>query len=355
MRKTRSDPLPVGEREREVSAARHVARWRRLYGVSETAEPEPPALPVFLSSDEVIGLLAYGRTGALDGPVPGAPPMFKRWSSHLTGGMADDRQYPLVRDIRLVLARVRWWKRRKRGPANHGACPIRPLDFIARAHMRVAIRRHGMTAVRTIALLRTDVRQSIRAVAEHNRLIGNTRAALCAEIAAGNLVALGRPGHWQKRRFTSGLPEAIPPAFFANPNNTILPDGWATGGSEGAADRNGPDWGDLRFERDEVFRLMNGMQSQPRALDEEVVPPTTAQRTVAQQTALRNWLVAEMKRAPNAPRSKDDMRKAAADAKLEFSKRAFERCWGIAIVEAENATAWSKPGRKSKRRIDTPN
>ena len=29
------------------------------------------------------------------------------------------------------------------------------------------------------------------------------------------------------------------------------------------------------------------------------------------------------------------MRKAAADAKLEFSKRAFERCWGIAIVEAE--------------------
>ena len=353
MGKTRIDPVPVVDRKHELIAARPVDRGRRLYGISETAEHVPPALPVFLSSDEVIGLLAYNRSRALDGPVPGAPPMFKRWSSHLTGGMADDRQYPLVRDMRLVLARVRWWKQRKRGPAKYGSGP-KPLHFIARAHVRVAIRRHGVTAVRTIALLRADVRQWIRAIAEHNRLIGHTRAALCAEIAAGNLVAWGRPGHWQKRQFTSGLPEAIPPVFFANPNNTILPDGWATGGSEGAADRNGPDWGDLRFERDEVFRLMNGMQSQPGAVDEEVVPSTAAQRTVAQQTALKNWLVAEMKRAPNAPRSKDDVRKAAADAKLECSERAFECCWGIAIVEAD-ATAWSKPGRKLKRRIDTPN
>ena len=52
------------------------------------------------------------------------------------------------------------------------------------------------------------------------------------------------------------------------------------------------------------------MQSQPSAVnpDAEVAPPTTAQRTIAQETALKNWIVGEMKRAPNAPRSKDDMR-----------------------------------------------
>ena len=74
---------------------------------------------------------------------------------------------------------------------------------------------------------------------------------------------LGKAGSLQKRRITSGLPEAIPPAFFANPEQHDFADGWATG--LGSAS-DGPDWGDLRFERDEVFRLMNGMQSQPRAL-----------------------------------------------------------------------------------------
>jgi hypothetical protein len=333
---------------RERVAARHIDRARRLYGVSETVEPEPATLPVFLSSDEVIGLLAYGRTRALDGPVPGAPPMFERWSSHMTGEMADDRQYPLVLAMRLVLARVRWWQQRKQNSTGAGACPIRPLDCRERAPVRVVIRRHGKTAVRTIALLRMDVRQWIRAVAQHNILTENTKAALCAEIAAGNLVALGRLGKRRQKHFTSEPHEAIPRTFFANPESTIFA-GWAT------CFGHGPDWGDIRFERDEVLRLLDRIQSQPNAVNAhaEVASPTAGHPTIGQETALKNWIAMEMRRALNAPRSKDFMRTAAAtEAKLEFSQRAFERAWHNAIAET-GATDWLKPGRKSKRRIDT--
>ena len=73
--------VPIEDRRRELIAARHIMPVRRLYGTSETPQPESDILPVFLSSDEVIGLLAYGRTRALDGPVSNAPRMFERWSS----------------------------------------------------------------------------------------------------------------------------------------------------------------------------------------------------------------------------------------------------------------------------------
>jgi hypothetical protein len=213
--------------------------------------------------------------------------------------------------------------------------------------VRVVIRQHGKTAVRTIALLRIDVRQWIRAVAEHHRTTERTTTALCAEIAAGNLVALGRPGKWREKRFTSGLPEPIPRVFFANPESTIFA-GWAT------CFGHGPDWGDLRFERDEVLQLLDRIQSQPNAVNAcaEVAPPTAGHPTIGQETALKNWIATEMRRDPDASRSKDDLRKAAAEAKLEFSQRAFERAWRHAIEET-GATDWLKPGRKSKRRIDT--
>jgi hypothetical protein len=249
--------IPIDDRKRELIAARHTARVSRLYGTSETVPQEPAVLPVFLASDEVIGLIAYRRTTALNGPIPGAPPMFERWTSHLTGGSWDDRQYPLVQDMRLVLARVRWWQQRNR--PGHAACPIRPLHPIARGHVRWAIRRHKRTAVGTICLLRADVRQWLRAREAHDLAIERATAILCGEIAAENIVAWGQPGTWRTRRFTRGSHEAIPPVFFANPHNTIQSDGWATCGWDASAqhwaDWNGTDWGDVRFKRDDVLKL----------------------------------------------------------------------------------------------------
>ena len=77
--------------------------------------PEPEVYPVFLSSDEIIGLIAYRRTTALSGRPPGAPAMFYRWKSHLIAGSLEERQHPLVIAIRLVLSRVHWWRENNEG------------------------------------------------------------------------------------------------------------------------------------------------------------------------------------------------------------------------------------------------
>ena len=253
--------IPVEDRKRELIAARHTARARRLYGSSETVQPEPEVLPVWLTSDDVIGLIAYDRTKALDGPVPGAPPMFERWRSHVSGLPSDDRQYPLVRQLRLVLARVRWWQSRKRQRAIPSTCPIPPLDRVTREHIRWIIRRHGRPAIETITLLRADVRRLRAAQSAHELAIEHAVACLCAEISADNIDAWGRRGVWRTRRYTSGIHEKIPPEFFANPHSTILADGWATCGWDVSvqhwADWQGPDWGDVRFKRDDVLTLLD--------------------------------------------------------------------------------------------------
>jgi hypothetical protein len=259
----RTHLIPLEDRKRELIAAHHTARVKRLYGTVQGKQPasgQPPVLPVYLSADEVIGLIAYDRTTALSEPAPGAPPIFERWKSHLTGGSTDERQYPLVRDMRLVLSRVRWWQLRKRERAGSAKCSIKPLDQIARGHVRWALRSHQRTAVETIALLRSDVRLLLAAQTSHEIAIERATAILCTEIAAEHIVAFGRPGVWRTRRFKGGIHEPIPSVFFANPNNTIMADGWATCGWDATtqdwADWTGPDWGDIRFRRDDVLALL---------------------------------------------------------------------------------------------------
>jgi hypothetical protein len=103
------------------------------------------------------------------------------------------------------------------------------------------------------------VRQWLRACEAHDLVIERATAVLCAEIAAENIVAWGQPGVWRTRRFTRGIHEALPSVFFANPHNTIQCDGWATRGWDTSAQHwanwNGPDWGDVRFRRDNVLKL----------------------------------------------------------------------------------------------------
>lgn len=66
--------IPIEDRRRELIAARQTARVQRMYGPSRgkgSAPEEPSAYPVFLTSEDVIGWIAYRRTTALRhlGPV----------------------------------------------------------------------------------------------------------------------------------------------------------------------------------------------------------------------------------------------------------------------------------------------
>jgi hypothetical protein len=84
----------------------------------------------------------------------------------------------------------------------------------------------------------------------------------------------------------------------------------------------------------------------------DAASPLWMQGTAAQETELKKWLVSHMAAAPTRPQPKAAMQCAAREAGLEFSARAFERSWRIAVLES-GASAWSAPGRKPSRRIDT--
>ena len=252
--------IPTTDRKREQVAARYNTRVSQLYGTSRINEPapaEPDVYPAWLSSEEVIGLIAYGQITALSRPAPGEPPFFERWRIEITGGSVIERQHSLVRDMRWVITRTRWWQRRKRRHCPNISCPLQPLDRIRRAHVRWAIRQHGATAASTLAQLQADVRQWHSARLAHAATVERATAYLCTEIAAEHIVAWGRPGIWRKRQFTRGIHEPIPAVFFANPHNTIRHDCWATCSDSVTMDvwRNwtGPDWGDVQFKRDDAL------------------------------------------------------------------------------------------------------
>ena len=73
--------------------------------------------------------------------------------------------------------------------------------------------------------------------------------------------------------------------------------------------------------------------------------------TVKGEKDCQAWLTNLMKQAnPEQPKS---AYWTEANKKFTVSRRGFSRAWANAVVSAGNA-AWQRPGRKSKRRIDTP-
>jgi len=280
-------PIPGEHRQCEQIAARYFPPQTTLYGISEAVAKELAILPVFLSAGEAIGLIACGRATALASPVPGAPPMFERWNTHVTGPSPDERQYPLVLRMRLVLARVRWWKKRKRAGVTFAKCPIRPLRQADRAEVRWAIRKHNVTAIATIALLRNDVRQLLSAQSARKNSIDRAVRIICAEIAGEHLIAWGRPGNWRNQTLAGRKHERIPSEFFANPHLTIRTDGWATYRPEAPVRERrewaGPDWGDVRFRLNEVRELLRDQTGTQAALleDEHRASMATARQKLA--------------------------------------------------------------------------
>jgi hypothetical protein len=88
------------------------------------------------------------------------------------------------------------------------------------------------------------------------------------------------------------------------------------------------------------------------ALDRLFAPHAEAQ-TAAGEGRLTEWLTALMRKAPNLPRAKSEVKAEAKEsARLHFSGKGFDRAWAAA-VKASGAHAWSKAGRKSRRQIQT--
>jgi hypothetical protein len=208
--------------------------------------------PPWLSAEQILGVIAYGRLNALNEPAPGEPPFFERWNIMVSGGYTLDRRHPLAVEMRRAIARAKWWKMRKRLHSGLLRCPILPLDGYRRACVRLAIRRQKTSATLALKSLLADVRQLHSARDQWAAKIDAAISKLCDGVSSGAIVAFGRPGEWRKKSLT-GIHEPIPPQFFASAYSTITRDGWATCHSAAPDDLwvkwRGPDWGDLRFKR----------------------------------------------------------------------------------------------------------
>jgi hypothetical protein len=74
--------------------------------------------------------------------------------------------------------------------------------------------------------------------------------------------------------------------------------------------------------------------------------------TIAAERRLEAWLVEKMRANPHNPPGKAVIKRQAEAAGHRVSTRAFLRAYANAVQSA-GAPAWSAPGKKSKRRIET--
>jgi hypothetical protein len=74
--------------------------------------------------------------------------------------------------------------------------------------------------------------------------------------------------------------------------------------------------------------------------------------TIAAERRLEVWLVEKMRANPHNPPGKAAIKREAEAAGHRVSERAFLRAYGNAVKTA-GTPAWSAPGKKSKRRIET--
>ena len=89
---------------------------------------------------------------------------------------------------------------------------------------------------------------------------------------------------------------------------------------------------------------------EPDAIADNNESATSAVTTVGAETKCRQW-IEERAAAGNAPANRNALFKEAHKKfRKTLSRRGFDRAWAVAAPDE-----WKKPGRKSRRRIDTPN
>lgn len=206
----------------------------------------------WITAWDALSLIAFGRVdfGRYDLP-PWEEVIVERWGvrcwDHNLG-----RRFPFLMDVRYVVARVRWWK------MGHRSKGLPSIGVERRAYIRKLGQHHKKPISDLLIDLRNDVREAAAAKARWDTAINSAIATLCRAVAAEQISAEGRPGRWRNRQIKSGMPETIPAKFFANPGRTITVDGWATCDptSEEWSSWIGPDWGDVRFKREDVVRFL---------------------------------------------------------------------------------------------------
>jgi hypothetical protein len=217
-----------------------------------------------------------------------------------------------------------------------------------RAHLSRLMREHTASATTLSAELEQDIKTHTTVYTALDR----AQREMIAAVREERLELFGHKAKGDRQSDPSAVAEKVEAVLFLGPR-TIDLDGWVREDSqlpiEEWAGYRGPYYDRAHFRTREVLALW------PEQIPpERVIPEVQPGGTAAQEAELTKWLASQMAAGPNTPRSKDLMKEAAGAAGMKFSGRAFERAWHAAVQES-GASAWSAPGRKSLRRIDTPN
>jgi hypothetical protein len=113
----------------------------------------------------------------------------------------------------------------------------------------------------------------------------------------------------------------------------------------------GPTEGQALIKEADYTAWVESTDALQNASQDSAQSSATAQ-TIAAETRMTRWLANKMRSDPAAPRSKQSVRAEASLSGLPCSGRAYNRAWAAAVRDT-GAVEWSKPGRKSSRRIDT--
>jgi hypothetical protein len=269
-------------------------------------------LPPWLSAGEVISLIAFGKA------TPAA-----EWAG--LPELQETRNWCAPRDLLLPALQAR--------AAGHEDFPAEPAgDYWDKPALLAEIARLERETEMSDAALAEELRADIARIAEDEARIKQAKDDLRDKLAEDLIAAQGRrvTTHSEQQNH-----EEIPASVFLRRDREIIAE------TDTIRVPDCIEWTDVQFRTADVLAIWPADRRQEAA------------QTTAAETRMVRWLVAQMKAAPNAPIPKPEMRKRAEDAGHVVSDRAFIRAWRIAVKDA-NAPAWSAPGRKSKRRIETP-
>jgi hypothetical protein len=217
-----------------------------------------------------------------------------------------------------------------------------------RKHVSRLMRQHAASATTLAADLEQDIKIHTTVYAALDR----AQREMIAAVREERLELFGHKAKGDGQSDPSAVAERVEAILFLGPR-TIDLDGWIREDRqlpiEKWAGYRGPYYDRLYLRAGKVLALWP--ERAPRESDVSAIRPAG---TAAQETSITKWLVSRMTAAPTVPRSKEAMKEAARSAGMNCSGRAFERAW-LAAVQESGASAWSKPGRKSRHRIDTPN
>ena len=221
-----------------------------------------------LTAAEALGILAYGNPKAFDEPTE-IQARLARWGCFRISNVEFRRLYPL-RELRWVIARVRWQKHHARRFNKWRPCPLPPLIHGHRAQLRRMMRQYLHPSHKLLQEVTIDLKAAKLA----QRKKDEANSALCSAAYEGKLTITGRKGRFAAHELIALQHEVIPRIYFKQRGLRITRNGWITMDDRVPFDNwslwrraEAPDYCELSFNAGEIQALRKAMSPDQAQID----------------------------------------------------------------------------------------